>query len=187
MVNKKVIFLAPIFTLLFLNPAYSDSSNSPEKKRAIDAFKYLINNQGYTQDELQFGGFSEKYNGAPTILLSQEDNQVKAFIAEIGIDGVQPEVIFRTYGECSYSDDLEDSILQVNGVSVHSRYMCESNEGELSQRVYVMDSDLGRNYLYKEFSQKDWVSVKFDGLEIPFSTEGFNRLWEINKNKITNN
>ncbi len=171
MKNKAFKFI--LFTpVLFSQYAISQEIDSLEFKLAKNAYDNLTSKN----DIVDISGFSDDINGALTSVGTKKDPGKSMYIAEIGLRKKGAEMFFRAYSDCTLTDGMIYKVITVNRQNIQVASLCDKSK-KYNQTIYMPSTDAGADYLYREFSNKEYVTVDFGNITIPFTTNGFQNLW----------
>lgn len=170
---KNKVLKSILFTsILFSQYTISQETDSLEFELAKNAYDSLTSKN----DVVKMSDFSDRINGTLTSVGTKKDPGKSIYIAEIGIKKSGAEMLFRIYSDCTPTDGVIYKIITVNRQNIQVGKLCDNNK-EFYQTIYMPSTDAGADYLYREFSKKEYVTVDFGNIVIPFSTNGFQNLW----------
>lgn len=170
--KKKALKSILLTSILFSQYTMSQETDSPEFKLALNAYDNLTSKN----DVVKNSGFSDIVNGALTSVGTKKDPNKSVYIAEIGVNKKGAKMLFRVYADCTPTDGVIYKVITVNRQNIQVASLCVKNK-EKDRTIYLPSTDAGANYLYREFSKKEYVTVDFGNIMIPFSTNGFQDLW----------
>lgn len=98
-------------------------------------------------------------------------------------DGNEASIGFKIFKKCDITrpgDSLVNRIIRVDGTNISTVMGCgkDSSDPSVTQEVFVLKTQAGKNYVQRQFSENPFVFVDFGSGEIPFDTDGFNELWQ---------
>lgn len=148
--------------------------------KAQEVIDHLSNELGY--DDIRISGFSRTNSRTSFTVLANGQDEAKykyAYFSEIRVDSNGPYILFRVFTLCIPSDQLGDRVIRINGQNIKTRSFCayiEGNEGD-TQMLYLPTSLSAKKYIYRAFSENEFVIIDFSDLEVPIDTEGFEEQW----------
>ena len=154
-------------------------------------YQNFIRYKRHIEDDLGYAGIKAvsfkvtKTNYSLTAIYKSKKknaNSPPTYLAEVSSYKSKPDLFFRTYKTCNITDNnrLIEKTINISNQRITSHYMCTKVPGKSSetQELYIIKSQAGKDFARNEFSNKSYVFVKFEDMEIPFDTKGFSTIWD---------
>ena len=144
--------------------------------------RHLIDDLGYAG--VKAISFDESKNGtALTAIIKNKNEKKYPVYSAVILDNLEgPTLLFKNYIKCVPTSlkKLVPRSIYIDGQKISAQYMCIKGEGGEENNIgaYQIKNAEGRAFAHNAFSNNMFVFVKFEDVEVPFSSSGFSHIWE---------
>lgn len=107
------------------------------------------------------------------------------YFAHVTMGEKSAEIHFSAYRNCPKTNSnakLPERIIAVGGQKIAVYYFCAEapNDNNRLKEIYKIKTVAGKEFVRNAFDRNKVVFVKFQDVEIPFDTAGFQDVWDAN-------
>jgi hypothetical protein len=106
---------------------------------------------------------------------SESDTRPLVFSAHVSPTKEGGAVVgFIAYSSCTLTQQIHETFVEVDGQKARATTFCApTTEISDTADAFAIDTVEGTAYAMSEFTSKNYVSVRLNGIEVPFRTDGF--------------
>lgn len=143
--------------------------------------RQIIDNGGKGINAVSFRKAEFKY--AVTAIYDKKNANPPIHIAMISAGHDGADIGFKIYEPCiinSTNESPVNIVIRVDEKNVSSALFCgpDPTTKGATQKVYIIKTQAGKEYIRDQFSMADYVFIDFGNGVIPFATDGFDVAWE---------
>lgn len=183
----KKIICSFFLLVLSISSAHSDStrlsgqelSKLPDSVRSFVLFnRNVINKGGKGVKAVSFR--DSEFRFAVTSIYDGKTKNPPVHMALVSSGREGATISFKTYKSCSPNDRLIDMVIRVDDKNVSSLRGCgpDPDRTGATQEIYIIKTQAGTDYIRRRFLENQYVFVDFGNDVVPFSSDGFDTLWD---------